>query len=127
MEILQDTIEGLVKPLNGLNTEVVVQYTGSVLSDPPRVNFDAPIVQHETITFIVTCKALGIRGQSGIYQLVSKVRLALLGRRCIQFDPLTTAIVEVSSQYMGEVEPGKYSQALILQVSRPITTVQKLC
>ncbi len=127
MEILADTIEGLVKPLSGINTKVVVQYSGSVLSDPPRVNFDAPIVQHETLTFVVTCTALGIRGQSGIYQLVSRVRQALLGKRCARFDPLTTAIVEVSSQYMGEVESGKYSQALILQVSRPITTMQSLC
>ena len=125
MEILQAGLDKLLKPFNGLNTTLVVTYSGSTLTSPPKVNFDAPISQHEVITFVVSCKALGVSGKQGLYQLVDQVRKQVLGVRVTQFDPLISAFTEVAAQYKGEVEPGFYSQDLVIQASRPITIIQK--
>jgi len=128
METLIDTLTQLTSKIATLNSSIVVLYSGSVLTEPPRLNFEAPVVQQEVITFKVTCTALGVRGQHGIYQLVNQVRQQLTGLRVTKFDPLVTAMVEVASQYKGETKAGYFEQDLIYQLTRPITNpIKNLC
>lgn len=119
MDTILDAIEQMVKPFDTLNSQVEVNYSGSTMSKPTQHSYDAPYVQHEVITIVLKCRALGIRGSKGIYQLVSDVRKTVLGKRIIAFDPLITGLLEVSSQFTGEESKGYFGHSIVVQTSRP--------
>ena len=127
MEILHKAIEKLLKGENSIDSSVTVRYTGSVLSPATTKNLTIPYTQTEVITFSVDIVSLGVSGPYQLYKVVDNVRGQLLGKRVVDFDPLVSGIAEVASQFLGEVEPGKYGQTLIIEVRRPRTVNQTIC
>ena len=127
MEILHKAIEKLLKGENSIDSSVTVRYTGSVLSPATTKNLTIPYTQTEVITFSVDIVSLGLSGPYKLYKTVDSVRGQLLGKRVVDFDPLVSGIAEVASQFLGEVEPGKYGQTLIIEVKRPRTVNQTIC
>ncbi len=127
MEILHKAIEKLLKGENSIDSSVTVKYTGSVLSPATTKNLTIPYTQTEVITFSVDIVSLGVSGPYQLYRTVDNVRGQLLGKRVVDFDPLVSGIAEVASQFLGEVEPGKYGQTLIIEVKRPRTVNQTIC
>jgi hypothetical protein len=127
VEILQRTIERLLKGVNSVDTGISVRYAGSVLSPVNSANLTIPYSQTEVINFSIDITCLGVSGPYQLYNVIDKVRSLILGKRVIKFDPLVSGIAEVASQFRGEVEPGKYGQTLVIEVKRPRTVVQEIC
>lgn len=127
MDILINTLEKLTKDLDGIRTRVNIDYSGSNLTSGQTTNLDAPIVQREVISFVISCEADSIRGPYGLYSLVNKVREVVLGKRVVEFDPLITGWVETASQYSGEISPGKFRQDIIITCTRPRNIRQQPC
>lgn len=127
MEILHKAIEKLLKGNSSIDSSVTVRYTGSVLTPATTKNLTIPYTQTEVITFSVDIVSLGISGPYQLYNTVDSVRDKLLGKRVVDFDPQVSGIAEVASQFLGEVETGKYGQTLIIEVKRPRTVNQVIC
>ena len=127
MKILHQKLEQLVRPVNTITSSVKVYYAGSRLSNVNGVNLTASYSQIESILFTVTLECLGITHPYEVYDLLEKVRTLLLGKRIVKFDPLVSGIIEVASDYMGEVEVGKYRHNLQIVINRPKTIKQEIC
>lgn len=127
MEILHQTIVGLLSSVNSVQTSVTVNYAGSVLSPATTTNVTIPYTQTEVITFSVDIFCLGVTVPYQVYQTVDVVRDQLLGKRVVAFDRQVSGIAEVSSKFLGQVEPGKYGHILVIEVKRPRTVNQTIC
>lgn len=127
MEVLYSTLEKLVKDLDGIRTKVSIAYAGSNFTSGQTANLDAPIVQREVIAFTISCEADSLRGPHSLYNLVDSVRLRVLGKRIIQFDPLVTGWVEVASAYPGEISPSRFRQDISITCTRPRNIKQQPC
>lgn len=127
MKILHQKLEELVSSENSINSPVTVTYAGSKLSSVNSVNRTATYNQIESILFTITLECLGITHPYEVYNKLEKVRNILLGKRIEDFDPLVSGIIEVSSDYLGEVEVGKYRHNLQIVIKRPKTIIQIKC
>lgn len=129
LKILHQKIKQLLENYNSIDSSVTVKYTGSVLTPATTKNFTIPYTQTEVITFSINIIRLCVSEPYELYNTVEKVRVQLLGKRVVDFDPQVSGIEEVASQFLDEVEPstGKYGQTLIIQVKRPRTVNQKIC
>lgn len=127
LKILHQKIQQLLKNYNSIDSSVTVKYTGSVLSPATTKNFTIPYTQTEVITFSINIVRLCVSEPYELYNAVENVRVQLLGKRVVDFDPQVSGIEEVASQFLDEVEPGKYGQTLIIQVKRPRVVNQAIC
>lgn len=127
MKILHKKLEQLLSPVNSITSPVQVSYAGSKLSNVNSLNLTANYSQVESIFFTVTLDCLGITDPYMIYDLLDKVRSLLLGKRIVAFDPLVSGIVEVASDYLGQIENGKYRHNLQIVINRPKTIKQEIC
>ena len=127
MKILHQKLEQLLRPVNTMTSSVKVYYAGSRLSNVNSLNLTASYSQVESIFFTITLECLGITHPYEIYNLLEKVRNLLLGKRIVDFNPLVSGIVEVSSDYSGEIENGKYRHNLQIVINIPKTIHQEIC
>lgn len=127
MRILHQKLEQLLNPVNSITSSVKVAYAGSRLSNVNSLNLTANYSQVESIYFTITLDCLGLTHPYKLYDLLEIVRKILLGKRIVEFDQLVSGIIEISSDYLGEIESGKYRHNLQIVINRPKTIKQEIC